>query len=79
MSRIAIPAMESATGATAAIYAQVKKIGMRRRCTRAGSGTCRPALILAVESAPLRDEAEQYSKRLINSGVWTTVRRLPPA
>jgi hypothetical protein len=33
MGRIAIPAIEPGTGATADIYVQVKKIGMRRRCT----------------------------------------------
>jgi acetyl esterase/lipase len=38
-----------------------------------------PALILSAEDDPLRDEAEQYGNKLINSGVRTTVRRLPPA
>ena len=40
MSRIAIPAMEPVTGAIADIHAQAVKTGMRRRCTRAGSGFC---------------------------------------
>jgi acetyl esterase len=38
-----------------------------------------PALILSSEDDPLRDEAEQYGAKLINAGVRTTVRRLPPA
>jgi acetyl esterase len=38
-----------------------------------------PALILSAEDDPLRDEAEQYGNKLINSGVRTTVRRMPPA
>jgi len=38
-----------------------------------------PALILSAEDDPLRDEAEQYGSKLINSGVCTTVRRMPPA
>jgi acetyl esterase/lipase len=38
-----------------------------------------PALILSAEDDPLRDEAEQYGAKLINAGVRTTVRRLPPA
>lgn len=38
-----------------------------------------PALILSAEEDPLRDEAEQYGTKLINAGVRTTVRRLPPA
>ena len=37
------------------------------------------ALILSTEDDPLRDEAELYGNKLINSGVNTTVRRLPPA
>jgi acetyl esterase len=38
-----------------------------------------PALILSTEDDPLRDEAEQYGAKLINAGVNTTVRRMPPA
>lgn len=38
-----------------------------------------PALILSAEDDPLRDEAEQYGAKLINAGVCTTVRRMPPA
>jgi acetyl esterase/lipase len=35
-----------------------------------------PALILSIEDDPLRDEAEAYGGKLIQSGVPTTVRRL---
>ena len=38
-----------------------------------------PALILSAEDDPLCDEAEQYGAKLINAGVRTTVRRMPPA
>lgn len=38
-----------------------------------------PALILSTEDDPLRDEAEAYGGKLIQSGVPTTVRRLEPA
>jgi acetyl esterase/lipase len=38
-----------------------------------------PALILSAEDDPLRDEAEQYCNKLMNSGVRATVRRLLPA
>jgi len=38
-----------------------------------------PALILSAEGDPLCDEAEQYGAKLINAGVRTTVRRMPPA
>jgi acetyl esterase/lipase len=38
-----------------------------------------PALILSTEDDPLRDEAEAYAAKLIQSGVPTTVRRLEPA
>jgi len=38
-----------------------------------------PALILSSEGDPLCDEAEQYGAKLINAGVRTTVRRMPPA
>lgn len=38
-----------------------------------------PALILSAEEDPLCDEAEQYGAKLINAGVPTTVRRMPPA
>ncbi len=38
-----------------------------------------PALILSAEDDPLCDEAEQYGAKLINAGVPTTVRRMPPA
>lgn len=37
-----------------------------------------PALILSADNDPLRDEAEEYAKHLIDSGVKTTVRRLQP-
>ena len=38
-----------------------------------------PALILSAEEDPLCDEAEQYGAKLINAGIRTTVRRMPPA
>jgi acetyl esterase len=38
-----------------------------------------PALILSTEDDPLRDEAEAYGNKLIQSGIPTTVRRLEPA
>ena len=38
-----------------------------------------PALILSIEDDPLRDEAEAYGGKLIQSGVPTTVRRLHAA
>jgi acetyl esterase/lipase len=38
-----------------------------------------PALILSIEDDPLRDEAEAYGGKLIQSGVPTTVRRLQAA
>jgi acetyl esterase/lipase len=38
-----------------------------------------PALILSAEDDPLRDEAEAYGAKLIDSGVRTTVRRMPAA
>ena len=38
-----------------------------------------PSLILSAEDDPLCDEAEQYGAKLINAGVRTTVRRMPPA
>lgn len=38
-----------------------------------------PALILSTEDDPLRDEAEAYGSKLIQSGIPTTVRRLEPA
>ncbi|MGH8853124.1 MAG: alpha/beta hydrolase [Telluria sp.] len=38
-----------------------------------------PALILSAEDDPLCDEAEQYGAKLINAGVRTTVRRMPPS
>jgi acetyl esterase len=38
-----------------------------------------PALILSADDDPLRDEAEAYGAKLINAGVRTTVRRMPPA
>ncbi len=37
-----------------------------------------PALILSAEDDPLRDEAEQYGAKLIQCGITTTVKRLPP-
>jgi acetyl esterase len=38
-----------------------------------------PALILSAEDDPLRDEAEAYAAKLIQFGVATTMRRMPPA
>jgi acetyl esterase/lipase len=38
-----------------------------------------PTLILSADDDPLRDEAEAYGAKLINSGVRTTVRRMAPA
>lgn len=38
-----------------------------------------PALILAAEDDPLRDEAEQYGAKLASCGVAATVRRMQPA
>lgn len=52
MSRIAIPAVESATGATAEIYAQVKKIaGGRVPNTYAALGHLAPAALATVLNA----------------------------
>jgi hypothetical protein len=52
---------------------------MRRRVTRAGSGSASRALILSIDDASVRGNAEQHGKTFINPGVRTSVRCLPPA
>jgi len=38
-----------------------------------------PALIMSAEDDPLRDEAEEYARKLHHCGVQTSMTRLPPA